>query len=79
MAGLGVEFGGGGLTMAQNVPLNEGLATVSTTAESAVTSARGGYEVTWNMGNAVRALSSMAAVGLLAGAVLLTPDRSSRP
>lgn len=65
-------IGGLGLTMVENVPLNDALATVSTAAPN-LSELRADYESQWNAWNTVRTLASAVAFTLLATAAVLLP------
>ncbi|TDD60236.1 DUF1772 domain-containing protein [Actinomadura rubrisoli] len=65
--------GGFGITMTQNVPLNEHLATVSATPGGSLAAERADYESAWNDWNTIRTLASLAAFALLAAATTLLP------
>ncbi len=70
-------IGGMGLTMVENVPLNDALAAVSAAAPD-LAEVRADYESAWNAWNTVRTLASTVAFGLLATAAVLLPrDRRS--
>lgn len=63
-------IGGLGVTLVQNVPLNEALARVSAEAPD-LSAVRVEYESAWNAWNMVRSLASGAAFALLATAAVL--------
>lgn len=74
-------LGGFGVTLAFNVPLNEGLAGLDLAAASPteISAARDEYEGTWNAWNVVRTVAStLALICVAAGAMSSASPRPSR-